>query len=96
VHGGVSRFTEHGVVFDDGSEVAFDAVVLATGYRPQIEDFLLSWREACDEAGMPLASGKASPVPGLYFCGFFVAPSGMLREIGIEAKDIASAIAARG
>jgi hypothetical protein len=32
---------------------------------------------------------------GLYFCGFYVSPTGMLREMGIEAKQIAEAIAGK-
>ncbi|MEJ0101359.1 MAG: hypothetical protein WDO19_01870 [Bacteroidota bacterium] len=30
---------------------------------------------------------------GIYFCGFYLSPMGMLREIGIEAKKIAKDIA---
>ena len=32
-------------------------------------------------------------LPGLYFCGFHVSPTGMLREIAIEAKRIARSVA---
>ena len=95
LHGNVARFTEDGVVFEDGSDAAFDAVVLATGYSPGLDDFLVGWREACDEDGVPRASGAPSELPGLFFCGFHVAPSGMFREIGFEAKRIAAAIARR-
>ncbi len=84
LHGGVKRFTEHGVVFEDDGEEAFDAVVLATGYEPGLDDFLVGWRDACED-GVPRALGGGSELPGLYFCGFYVAPSGMFREIGIEA-----------
>ena len=38
-------------------------------------------------------SGAPTALPGLYFCGQFVSPSGMLREIGIEAKRIAKSVA---
>jgi hypothetical protein len=34
-------------------------------------------------------------MPGLYFCGYYVAPTGMFREIAIEAKRIAASIAAK-
>ena len=37
----------------------------------------------------------ADPLPGLYFCGQFVSPAGMLREIGLEAHRIAASIGAR-
>ncbi len=96
VHGDIARFTESGVVFDDGTSLDVDAVVLATGYRPGIADFLPEWAEVCDDDGRPLVSGGPTALPGLYFCGMFVAPSGMLREAGIEAQRIARDIAATG
>ena len=93
VHGGVERFGEHGVVFQDGTELAVDAVILATGYRAAVDDFLVGWEAVCDEDGTPHASGGPTALPGLYFCGMYVSPAGMLREIGIEATHIAAAIA---
>jgi hypothetical protein len=32
-------------------------------------------------------------MPGLYFCGYYVSPTGMLREIALEARQISAAIA---
>jgi hypothetical protein len=90
VHGDIERFTCDGVVFSDGSALAVDAVVLATGYRAGVEDFVVGWESVCDAAGTPKQSGGPSALPGLYFCGMYVSPAGMLREIGIEAKRIAS------
>jgi hypothetical protein len=40
---------------------------------------------------MPLVTGAATNVPGLYFCGQITVPTGQLREIGIEAQQIAKA-----
>lgn len=94
VHGDIERFTESGVVFADGSSVEVDAVVLATGYRPGLEDLLPEWRAVCGEDGRPLVSGGPTALPGLWFCGQFVSPAGMLREMGLEAKRIAAAISA--
>ena len=94
-HGQIARFTEDGVVFADGSALAVDAVVLGTGYRPALEEFLPAWREVCDDEGRPVVSGGATSLPGLFFCGQFVAPSGMLREAGIESRRVAAAIASR-
>ncbi len=90
VHGDIERFTRDGVVFSDGSALAVDAVVLATGYRSGVEDFVVGWESVCDAAGTPKQSGRPSALPGLYFCGMYVSPAGMLHEIGIEAKRIAS------
>src|SRR3954452_8051823 len=88
VHGDLDRFTEDGVVFGDGSRVTVDAVVLATGYRASIGDLLVGWEAVCDSAGTPTVSGAPTALKGLYFCGMYVSPAGMLREIGIEAARI--------
>jgi indole-3-pyruvate monooxygenase len=92
---GIERFTEDGAVFTDGSRGEFDAVILATGYRPRVNAFLEGSSAACDENGRPLSSGHETAIPGLYFCGYRVSPTGMLREIAREARRIGAAIARR-
>jgi len=92
LHGDLDRFTEDGVVFSDGSKVTLDAVVLATGYRASIGDLLVGWEAVCDSLGTPTVSGAPTVLGGLYFCGMYVSPAGMLREIGIEAARIATHI----
>ncbi len=96
VYPGIQRFTEEGVVFEDGRERPFDAVILATGYRPRVNAFLLDAPGAYDEQGTPLSTGREASTPGLYFCGYYVAPTGMLREIAIEARRIGASIARKG
>jgi len=90
IHGAIERFTPGGVVFTDGSDLDVDAVILGTGYRPALEDFLPEWQAVCDAQRRPLISGAPTALPGLYFCGHHVTASGMLREIGAEAKRIAT------
>jgi cation diffusion facilitator CzcD-associated flavoprotein CzcO len=92
VHGDIARFTPHGVEFADGSELPVGTVVLATGYRPGLDEFLPDWRAVCDDTGVPTTSGRRTTLPGLYFCGQYVSPAGMLREIGIEAQRIAALV----
>jgi cation diffusion facilitator CzcD-associated flavoprotein CzcO len=93
VYPGIAHFTEQGVVFTDGRARGFDAVILATGYRPRVDEFLAEAATVLDEQGTPCSSGRVSALPGLYFCGFRVTPTGMLREIAREARQIAAAIA---
>jgi cation diffusion facilitator CzcD-associated flavoprotein CzcO len=88
VYAGIERFTSDGVVFVDGEQKKFDSVILATGYRAHVDSFLKDASLVTDADGNPLSSGQETSVPGLYFCGFYVAPTGMLREIAIEAKRI--------
>ncbi len=91
VRPGVSGFDPGAVRFADGQREPFDAVVLATGYQPDLSRLLDSTVASLDERGVPVCS-DACPDRGLHFCGFRVAATGMLREISIEARRIASAI----
>jgi cation diffusion facilitator CzcD-associated flavoprotein CzcO len=90
VRGGVDRFTADGVVFTDAVGEKFDAVILATGFRPDLRRLIPDVEAVFDRHGMPLVTGRATAAPGLYFCGQITVPTGQLREIGIEAQRIAA------
>ena len=77
------------VKFSDGREETFEAIISATGFSPSFSEFLINSDSLCDTRGIPLVSGQESKLGGLFFCGFHVSPTGMLREIGIEARRIA-------
>jgi indole-3-pyruvate monooxygenase len=89
---GVSAMDETSVSFDDGTSRRFDAIIVATGFRPRISRFLEPENDIFTAGQAPPRRGAAAK-PGLYFCGFVVSPTGMLREIGIEARRIAEHIA---
>jgi indole-3-pyruvate monooxygenase len=93
VYPGIDRFTEDGVKFTDGRQGKFNAVILATGYQPRVNKFLKDASISHDKNGTPLSSGYETPIPGLYFCGYYVSPTGMLREIALEALRISATIA---
>lgn len=77
-------------VLADGHRIAPDAVILATGYRPGLEP-LLGHLGVLDEHGRPRASGGRTVrgARGLWYVGFTNPISGMLREIGVDARKIA-------
>jgi cation diffusion facilitator CzcD-associated flavoprotein CzcO len=91
VRGGIDRLTNDGVVFDDGKNERFEAIVLATGFRPDLRRLIPDVEGVFDAHGRPRVTGAATDVPGLYFCGQTVSPTGQLREIGLEAERLASA-----
>jgi indole-3-pyruvate monooxygenase len=82
VLGDIREIGETEITFDDGRSREFDAVVAATGFRPG-SDFLLAPQS-------DLLGGETKS--GLHYCGFVVSPTGMLREIGIEAQRVADEI----
>jgi cation diffusion facilitator CzcD-associated flavoprotein CzcO len=89
LYGDVDRLTSDSVVFKDGRSEKFDAIVLATGFRPDLRPLMPDVQGVLDRHGMPLVTGRATNASGLYFCGQTTSPTGQLREIGIEAKRIA-------
>lgn len=89
----IESFRPGAIRFAGGVERPFDAVVLATGYQPALASFVEA-PGALDAKGMPAKFG-AETLPGLYFCGFHIAATGMLREIRLESQRIAGSIAAR-
>jgi cation diffusion facilitator CzcD-associated flavoprotein CzcO len=76
---GVSTVAENGVRFKGGQAGEFDAIIFATGYRPNYRDFL--------------DAGDSSD--GLHFVGFKNPVTGLLREIAHEARRVADIITAR-
>jgi thioredoxin reductase len=95
VYPGIEEFTEDAVKFSDGKQAQFEAVILATGYRPWVHTFLKVEPNILNQEGTPLSSGRETSMPRLYFCGYYVAPTGMFREIAIEARRISANIASK-
>ena len=83
-----SRFTESGVVWDDGREEPVDAVLLATGYGPNLG--YLGPLGALRAYGHPdQRAGVSRTVPGLYFVGLPFQTSfasATLRGVGSDAE----------
>jgi putative flavoprotein involved in K+ transport len=90
----VTEFTGGKVRLTDGSEIAPEVVIAATGYRRGLEP-LVGHLGVLDGRGRPTAQGaKTVPgAPGLYFTGFSNPISGMFREMAIDARRIARAAA---
>jgi cation diffusion facilitator CzcD-associated flavoprotein CzcO len=89
IRGAIDRFVSDGVAFADATVEKFDAVILATGFRPDLRRLIPDLEGVFDGEGMPLLTGRATNAPGLYFCGQTTSPTGQLREIGLEAQRIA-------
>ncbi|MFJ9927219.1 flavin-containing monooxygenase [Streptomyces misionensis] len=90
----VEAFEDGNVVLADGTRIAPDAVIAATGYTRGLEG-LVGHLGVLDERGRPVVRGGRTPAraPGLYFTGFTNPISGMLRELARDAGRIAKAVA---
>ena len=70
--------------------------ILATGFHPDLRTLLPEATRVLSGSGAPLVSGRATAEAGLFFCGAIVSPTGQLRQIAIEARSIADAVAGAG
>ncbi|MFC7017007.1 flavin-containing monooxygenase [Streptomyces viridiviolaceus] len=89
----VDGFEAGKTILADGTRIAPDAVIAATGYRRGLEG-LVGHLGVLDAHGRPTARAARTPrnAPGLYFTGFTNPISGMLRELAIDAELIAKAV----
>ena len=88
----VERFTPTGAVFIDGSAGEFDAAVLATGFRPALEE-MVAVPGVLDAHGYPRDRNGGGACPNLFFVGYANVATGLLRELAIDAQAVAAAIA---
>lgn len=89
----IQQFNEDSVTFKDGWTENFDAVIACTGYRAQLEDFIENVRPLLDERGYPRRLWfDDEAFRGLYFCGFSIPLSGILRNIKMDSAQIAEDI----
>ena len=91
LRGDVASFAGETVAFKKSDVERFDAIILATGYRPDLRELLPDATGVLNAAGAPLVSGQATAEPGLFFCGAIPSALGQFRQIGIEARHIADA-----
>jgi NADPH-dependent glutamate synthase beta subunit-like oxidoreductase len=89
---GIAEVQPDRVRFVNGRTEPFDAIILATGYRPGLERLVDEFATIADDRGRPRRFGQESGVPGLFFVGFKNPPTGALREIAIEAPQVTQAI----
>jgi Flavin-binding monooxygenase-like len=92
VQGDIASSGPTTVTFARSSREPFDAVILATRFRPDLRALLPDARGVLSDSGKPLVSGRRTADPGLFFCGTIPSPDRSLREIGIEALRIADAV----
>jgi len=89
----VERFEGGDVVLADGSRVAPDAVIAATGFRAGL-DSLVGHLDVLGPRGLPAKTDGEPVLPGLWFVGFMPTLGGQLREGSIAARKVAAAVVA--
>lgn len=93
VRGAIDHIDGSHVFFTGGQAEKFDAIVAAIGYDRSVAGFLEAGKERLEDLRFPVSKQKLFGKDGLYFCGFWVSPTGQIKEIGKDACLIAGDIA---
>ena len=93
VVGAVEGFDGVDVLLADGSRVAPDAVIVATGFRAGLET-LVGHLGVLGPGGLPAKTDGEPVLPGLWFVGFVPTLGGQLREGSIAARKVAESVLA--
>jgi len=91
LRGDIASFDRERAVFKQSPAERFDAIILATGFRPDLRALLPDAKGVLNATGTPLVSGRATAEPGLFFCGAIPSALGQLRQISVEAQRLADA-----
>lgn len=90
---GIRELTSDGAGFADGSDAAFDEIILATGYRAAVG--MLGNLVHLDDCGFAARHSRviSADQPNLYFVGHNYDVRGGLRNIALDARAAAKALA---
>jgi cation diffusion facilitator CzcD-associated flavoprotein CzcO len=92
----IESFSARNIRFANGQETAFDTVILATGYRAQLEDFLPPAEGFFNADGLPADCIGSGPYEGLFFLGFDnYKPGGILGVIYNDSQRIVDVLKKR-
>jgi hypothetical protein len=78
--------------FVDGKKDDFDSIIAGIGYYRDYAEVVDAEPSRFADLKLPVKKQNFFGKDGLYFCGFWIAPTGQIREIGLDAKMIAEDI----
>ncbi|MDO9375193.1 MAG: NAD(P)/FAD-dependent oxidoreductase [Ferruginibacter sp.] len=89
---GIDHIAGNTVHFADGKKAEFDSIVACIGYDRVDTGLLKVEQERFEDLDVCLDRQQYCGKDGLYFCGFWVGPTGQIREIAVDAVKIAKDI----
>lgn len=93
INSGIDHIAGKIVHFSDGKQEEFDAIVAAIGYNRNYAEIITVDKSRFDDLKVSVSKQKYFGKDNLYFCGFWVGPTGQIREIASDAQLIAADIA---
>lgn len=93
VYNGIDYIEGSTVHFSGGAKNNFDAIVACIGFDRANAEIVEVDKTRFEDLHLPADKQKYFGKDGLYFCGYWVGPTGQIREIAKDARKIAMDIA---
>jgi hypothetical protein len=93
ITGDIDLIEGNTVHFKNGTSQSFDAIVACTGYCTDDIEIVAVDKGRFEDLRLPVSKQKHFGKDGLYFCGYWISPTGQIREIASDAQKIARDIA---
>ncbi|MBA4849957.1 NAD(P)/FAD-dependent oxidoreductase [Emticicia sp. BO119] len=85
----IEQLTDHAAIFVNGEKLSVDTIIMATGYHARLEEFINNVSPLLNERGYPKAMWFDDDLyKGLYFIGFNLPLTGILRDINLSSEKI--------
>jgi len=89
----IESLSEHEVLFKDGQQLKIDVILMATGYYARLDEIIENVAPLLNERAYPKAMWfDEEPYKGLYFVGFNLPLTGILRDINLTSEKIVKQI----
>jgi indole-3-pyruvate monooxygenase len=95
VNAGINYIEGNSVYFLDGKKENFDAIVACIGFDSDNARIIAVDEKRFEDLKVCIKQQKYFGKDGLYFCGFWVGPTGHIRQIAADAQVIARDIASK-
>ena len=93
IHDDIDYIEDKTVHFKDGKKKFFDAIVAGIGYYRDYAEIVDVDKSRFEDLQVCANKQKYFGKDGLYFCGYWVSPTGQIREIASDSQKIAGHIA---
>lgn len=95
IYGDIDCINGNTVQFTNGRLESFDVIVAGIGYERNYGDILKIDKARFDDLNLQVRKQMYFGKDGLYFCGFWISPTGQIHEIASDAQKIAKDIAVK-
>jgi hypothetical protein len=96
IHDDIHHIEGNTTHFKDGRQEVYDAIIACIGYYRDDATIVHVDKRRFEDLKLSVDRQQFFGEDGLYFCGYWISPTGQIREIALDAQKIAAHIKKAG